>query len=91
MQYNLVQAIEKSTAGAIVLVLMHGGGVAIPSEAASARVGAILDTFYGGPLGPQAIVETLFGDVVPGGRMPITVYDPSEPMEDMTNYDMTAG
>lgn len=23
--------------------------------------------------------------------MPITIYDPSEPMEDLGNYDMTAG
>ena len=33
----------------------------------------------------------VFGAFVPGGRMPITIYDPSEPMQPMTDYDMTSG
>jgi beta-glucosidase len=78
------------------------------------RSGAILDTFYGGPVGPLAIVDTMFGQSVPGGRvrwcvvnclavlcsllsfspyvqMPITIYDPTEPMQPISDYNMTSG
>ena len=74
-----------------VLALMHGGGVATPDEAGGARISAIIDAFYGGVSGPQAIADIIFGAVVPSGRMPITIYDPTEPMQPLSDYDMTAG
>ena len=54
-----MQAIAKTNAKRIVLVLMHGGGVATPEEASEDRIGAILDAFYGGVYGPQAIADVV--------------------------------
>lgn len=43
-QHELVAAVAAATTGPVVLVLMHGGAVSVAAEAASARVGAIIDT-----------------------------------------------
>jgi hypothetical protein len=39
-----------------------------------AQAPAVLDAFYPGELGGPAIVDALFGDVVPSGKLPVTVY-----------------
>jgi beta-glucosidase len=54
----------------VVLVLQNGRPLSI-SWAAS-HVPAILETWYAGELGGRAIVETLFGDNNPAGRLPIS-------------------
>jgi hypothetical protein len=41
-------------------VLVLYAGVATPSEAADNRVGAIVDAFYGGVFGPQAVADGSF-------------------------------
>jgi beta-glucosidase len=55
----------------IVLVLVSGRPLAIPDEAA--RAAAVLHAWVPGEAGPRAIAEALFGDVSPGGKLPITV------------------
>jgi beta-glucosidase len=54
-----------------VVVLIHGGPLAIPEIAKSAR--AILDGFYLGEETGNALAAVLFGDVSPAGRLPISV------------------
>jgi beta-glucosidase len=53
-----------------VLVLMNGRPLAIPWEAAN--IPAILETWYLGVETGNAIARVLFGDVNPGGKLPIT-------------------
>lgn len=54
-----------------VVVLIHGGPLAIPELAHAA--GAIVDGFYLGEETGTALAAVLFGDVSPAGRLPVTV------------------
>jgi hypothetical protein len=62
----------------IVIVLLNGGAVAIAEEMAAAKAGAplaVVDAFYPGARGAEAIALSLFGKENRWGRMPYTVYD----------------
>jgi beta-glucosidase len=65
---QLLDAIA-ATGKPIVLVLINGRPLNITW--ASAHVPAILDAWYPGTQGGNAIANVLFGDVVPGGKLPV--------------------
>ena len=69
-QADLFEAVA-ATGTPIVLLLISGRPLAIPREAAGAA--AVLHAWVPGQAGPRAIAEVLFGDVSPGGKLPITV------------------
>eukprot|EP01062_Namystynia_karyoxenos_P069458 TRINITY_DN64953_c0_g1_i1.p1 TRINITY_DN64953_c0_g1~~TRINITY_DN64953_c0_g1_i1.p1 ORF type:complete len:899 (+),score=303.63 TRINITY_DN64953_c0_g1_i1:73-2769(+) len=71
-QLQLLQAIQ-SVAKKTVLVLINGG--AIDVSWAKTNVPAIVEAFYPGQLGGDAIVRILYGAVSPSGRLPVTYYD----------------
>jgi beta-glucosidase len=60
-----------ATGKPVVVVLMNGRPLSITQVAA--KVPAILEVWYEGQEGGTAIAEALFGDVNPGGKLPITV------------------
>lgn len=68
-QEQLLQAVV-ATGKPVVLVLENGRPLTI--DWAKEHVPAILEAWYPGELGGQAIAETLFGDNNPGGHLPIT-------------------
>jgi beta-glucosidase len=68
-QDELVEALQ-ATGKPVVIVLMNGRPLAIPRIAETAP--AILEAFYVGQEGGTAVAEALFGDVNPGGKLPIT-------------------
>ena len=68
-QEQLLEAIV-ATGKPVVLVLENGRPLTIPW--AKANVPAILEAWYPGEFGGQAIAETLFGDNNPAGRLPVT-------------------
>jgi beta-glucosidase len=69
-QEALVEAVL-ATGTPTVLVLVNGRPVSIPELAA--RVPAILEAWYLGQETGTAVAEALFGDINPGGKLPVTV------------------
>jgi beta-glucosidase len=68
-QGELVDAMLQ-TGKPVVVVLSNGRPLAVPEVAA--RVPAILEIWYAGQEGGTAVGEVLFGDVNPGGKLPVT-------------------
>lgn len=66
-QETLLEAIV-GTGKPVVLVLQNGRPLSIPW--AAKHVPAIIEAWYPGEFGGQAIAETLFGENNPGGRLP---------------------
>ena len=68
-QLDLLKAIQQ-TGKPMIAVLMNGRPLTIPWLADNA--GAILETWFSGTQGGNAIADVLFGDVNPGGKLPAT-------------------
>ena len=66
---RLLEAVA-ATGKPVVLVLMNGRPLDI--RWASAHIPAILDVWYPGTQGGNAVANLLFGDAVPGGKLPFT-------------------
>lgn len=78
-----------------IVVLETGGPVLMPWLD---RTGAALEAWYGGAKGGDAIAATLFGDVNPSGRLPVTfpasvdqLPRPALPFAGMIDRDFAAG
>jgi len=69
-QDDLVDAV-RATGRPVVVVLVNGRPLAVTHLAET--VPAILEGFYLGQEGGTAVAEVLFGDVNPGGKLPISV------------------
>jgi beta-glucosidase len=61
-----------SAANPRTVVVFHGGGN-FDSEKWINQVDGLVEAFYPGQLGGQALAEILFGDVNPSGKLPITM------------------
>eukprot|EP00039_Didymoeca_costata_P030776 m.31297 g.31297 ORF g.31297 m.31297 type:complete len:545 (+) comp8300_c0_seq2:1056-2690(+) len=73
IQMELYEAVSKAAADKlVVVVLLNSGGLAIEEIYSSAP--AIVEAFYPGELGGDAIAGILMGDRSPAGRLPTTVY-----------------
>jgi len=66
---DLVKAVV-ATGKPVVIVLMNGRPLTINWIAGNAP--AILETWFGGIQAGNAIADVLFGDVNPGGKLPVT-------------------
>ena len=69
-----------------VLVLLNGGAIA--ASWAAENVPAIIEAWYPGQAGGEAIADVLFGEYNPGGRLPVTFYQSVEQLPPFTDYDM---
>ena len=70
----------------IVFVNCSGSAMGLVPEEANSD--AILQAWYGGERGGQAVAEILFGDVNPCGKLPLTFYKNVEQLPDYENYSM---
>ncbi|MBN1811617.1 MAG: glycoside hydrolase family 3 C-terminal domain-containing protein [Anaerolineae bacterium] len=70
----------------VVLVLLNGSAVAV-SWAAN-NVPAIVDAWYPGQAGGEAIADVLFGNYNPAGRLPVTFYKSLEDLPPFEDYRM---
>ena len=68
-QVSLIEALAAGSAP-VVVVLSNGGIVHLPF---ADRVNALLECWLGGQAGAGGIVDVLFGDTEPGGRLAETV------------------
>lgn len=69
-----------------VFVMMTGSALAIPWEAKN--VPAILNAWYGGQYGGEAIADVLLGDYNPSGKLSVTFYAQDSDLPDFESYDM---
>jgi len=68
-QRDLIAAL-KATGKPLVLVLMNGRPLALEWE--SQRADAMLETWFSGTEGGNAVADVLFGDYNPSGKLPMT-------------------
>lgn len=85
IQKNLLKELQ-ATGKPVVFVLMTGSAVGLEWE--SRHIPAILNAWYGGQAGGQAVADILFGDYNPGGRLPVTFYKSIEDLPDFEDYTM---
>ena len=88
VQEELVKAVHAANPHT-VLVLLNGGPVSVRWE--KDNLPAVVDMFYGGEEGGNAVADVLFGDYDPAGRLPYTVYQSTDEIPPMTEYDITKG
>jgi beta-glucosidase len=74
LQSDLVKALTKHSTCDIVVVLINGGPIAIEDLLTNPRVKGILQAWYPGQNGGDAVVDILSGDYSPSGKLPVTIY-----------------
>lgn len=75
-----------ATGKPVVVVLMNGSALAVNEAAAKAN--AILEAWYPGQEGGEAIARTLAGDNNPAGRLPVTFYRSVDQLPPFIDYSM---
>jgi len=70
----------------VTLVLMNGSALAV--NWARDHVPAIVEAWYPGQAGGDAIADVLFGDYNPAGRLPVTFYRSADQLPAFTDYRM---
>jgi beta-glucosidase len=85
-QLKLIDAVA-ATGKPLVIVLETGSAVAL-GPTTTQKAGAILQAWYGGERGGQAIGEVLSGTVNPSGRLPVTFYASVDQLPPFGDYAM---
>ena len=85
IQLDLINEVAKVNPN-IVIVLENGGPVALAGTEEKAK--AILEAWFPGEFGGEAIADVLFGDINPGGKLPETFYASTKDLPPMSNYDL---
>ena len=70
----------------VILVNCSGSAMGLLPELESCD--AIIQAWYGGELGGQALAEVIFGDYNPSGKLPITFYKSTNDLPDFLDYKM---
>ena len=83
--------VEKVVAAnpATVVVLINGGPLAVTWL--QRHVPAILEAWYPGEQGGNAIADALFGDYNPAGRLPVTFYASLLQLPPLDDYEINVG
>jgi beta-glucosidase len=87
VQRELMKRVVAAARGKpVVLVLMSGSALAV--NWAAENVPAILQAWYPGQAAGTAVADVLFGDVSPGGRLPVTFYRSVDQLPPFEDYAM---
>lgn len=85
IQRNCIAAL-KQAGKKVVLVNCSGSAVALVPE--TQNCDAILQAWYSGEAGGQAVADVLFGDYNPAGHLPVTFYRNVQQLPDFSEYSM---
>ena len=84
-QRDILAALHKA-GKRVILVLCSGSAIGLVPE--QQTTDAILQAWYGGQAGGQAVAEVLFGRVNPSGKLPVTFYRNVDQLPDFEDYNM---
>ena len=87
-QEELVEALMAVNPKTVV-VEMNAGPLAVPWI--KENVPAIVEAWWAGEEGGNAIADVLFGNVNPGAKMPLTVYESDKQVPPQDEYDISKG
>ena len=85
VQQQMLEAVA-ATGKPLVVVLLNGSAVAV--NWAQEHANAVLEAWYPGEAGGEAIAETLSGKNNPGGKLPVTFYASVDQLPDFKDYAM---
>ncbi|MDH6306930.1 beta-glucosidase [Parabacteroides sp. PF5-5] len=85
VQREMLSALH-ATGKPVVFVLMTGSAIGLEWE--SQNLPAIINAWYSGQAGGQAIADVIFGDYNPAGRLPVTFYKNVDDLPDFEDYSM---
>ena len=85
VQRNCLKAF-RAAGKKVIFVNCSGSAIGMVPETQSCD--AILQAWYGGESGGQAVADVLFGDFNPSGKLPITFYKDTTQLADFKDYSM---
>lgn len=85
-QQRVLDALAKA-GKRVVYVNYSGSAVALTDEAVPAE--AVLQAWYPGQAGGEAVADVLLGEYNPGGKLPLTFYKSTSDLPDFEDYNMT--
>lgn len=85
VQRNCLKAL-KAAGKKVIFVNCSGSAIALSEE--TEYCDAILQAWYGGESGGQAVADVLFGDYNPSAKLPVTFYKSSDQLPDFQDYSM---
>lgn len=85
VQRNCLKAL-KAAGKKVIFVNCSGSAIGLVPETESCD--AILQAWYGGESGGQAVADVLFGDYNPSGKLPVTFYRDTTQLPDFEDYNM---
>lgn len=85
VQRNFLKAL-KAAGKKVVFVNCSGSAIALTPESQSCD--AILQAWYPGQEGGEAVARVLFGEYNPGGKLPVTFYRNTKQLPDFKDYSM---
>jgi beta-glucosidase len=84
-QQKLLETVA-ATGKPLIVVLLNGSALAV--NWAQQHANAVLEAWYPGEFGAQAIAQTLTGQNNPAGRLPLTFYASLDQLPPFTDYSM---
>ena len=85
LQEDLLKTIHK-TGKPIVLILTSGSALTV--KYAEEHIPAIIQAWYPGEEGGNAVADVIFGDYNPAGKLPITIYKSLDQLPSFEEYSM---
>ncbi|MDR3191035.1 MAG: glycoside hydrolase family 3 C-terminal domain-containing protein [Lactobacillaceae bacterium] len=78
-----------ATGKPVIVVLMTGSSITLNGLEDHPNLAAVINAWYPGARGGDALARILFGEVSPSGKLPITFYKNLDGLPAFTDYNMT--